>query len=299
MGHTVEPVVDYIRTLQERFLTELKRVDSGLEFKGDMMEGPRGTSRPRVAESGIHFDKVAVQFTHSIGQKLPPAATERKPELANTPFQAVAISWIFHPKNPYVPTTHGNLRFFIAGEAGAEQWWFGGGFDLTPYYGFESDAVHWHTHAKKACDPFGAELYPKFKKQCDEYFYLPHRKETRGVGGLFFEDWNTGNFEQDFALVQSVGNHFIPAFFPIFERRHTMTFGPKEQEHQEIRRGRYVEFNLLYDRGTKYGLQSGRRVESVLASMPAVSRWTYKYTPSEGSPEAELEKFLVPREWLS
>ncbi len=298
MGHDVKPVVEYIRTLQQQFIERLLTVDSALVFQGEKQESARGVSKPRVAEGGDHFDKVAVQFTHSIGQRLPPAATERKPELANTPFQAVAISWIFHPKNPYVPTTHGNLRFFIAGEQGREQWWFGGGFDLTPYYGFESDAIHWHTQAKKACVPFGANLYPQFKKQCDDYFYLPHRQETRGVGGLFFEDWNTGDFDSDFAMVRSVGDHFIPAFFPIFEKRHTMPFGEREQHHQEIRRGRYVEFNLLYDRGTKYGLQSGRRVESVLASMPAVSRWTYHYTPPEGSPEAKLQQFLVARDWL-
>ena len=298
MGQSVEPVVMYIRTLQERFLQQLQSVDPDLIFKGDLIEGTRGTSRPRVAEGGTYFDKVAVQFTHSIGQRLPPAATERKPELANTPFQAVAISWIFHPKNPYVPTTHGNLRFFIAGEQGSEQWWFGGGFDLTPYYGFEKDAIHWHTQAKKACDPFGVNLYPRFKLQCDEYFFLPHRSETRGVGGLFFEDWNTGNFEKDFALVKSVGDHFIPGFFPIFERRNPMPYGERELYHQTVRRGRYVEFNLLYDRGTKYGLQSGRRVESVLASMPPMSRWTYKYRPEPTSPEATLQDFLRPREWI-
>lgn len=299
MTYAVEPVVEYIRTLQERFIAELCTVDSALTFVGDAIQSERGTSRPRVAEGGHHFDKVAVQFTHSIGQRLPPAATERKPELANTPFQAVAISWIFHPKNPYVPTTHGNLRFFIAGAEGAQQCWFGGGFDLTPYYGFETDAVHWHSQAKAACDPFGPTLYPKFKKQCDEYFYLPHRQETRGVGGLFFEDWNTGDFEKDFAMVRSIGDHFIPAFFPIFQKRHTMPYGEREQHHQEVRRGRYVEFNLLYDRGTKYGLQSGRRVESVLASMPAVSRWTYHYTPEPGSPEDNLRKFLIARDWLT
>jgi coproporphyrinogen III oxidase len=299
MTYAVEPVVAYIRTLQERFIEKLCQVDTGLTFVGDPIESPKGISRPRVAEGGNHFDKVAVQFTHSIGQRLPPAATERKPELANTPFQAAAISWIFHPKNPYVPTTHGNLRFFIAGEKESEQCWFGGGFDLTPYYGFESDAVHWHTEARNACMPFGQDIYPKFKRQCDEYFYLPHRKETRGVGGLFFEDWNTGDFEQDFALVRSIGDHFIPAFFPIFERRHTMPYGKREMHHQEVRRGRYVEFNLLYDRGTKYGLQSGRRVESVLASMPAVSRWTYNYTPPAESPESKLQEFLVARDWLS
>ena len=298
MTYAVEPVVDYIRTLQKRFIKELCAVDSGLTFVGERIEGERGVSRPRVAEGGHHFDKVAVQFTHSIGQRLPPAATERKPELANTPFQATAISWIFHPKNPYVPTTHGNLRFFIAGTEDAQQCWFGGGIDLTPYYGFESDAVHWHSEAKKACTPFGDDLYQQFKAQCDEYFYLPHRKETRGVGGLFFEDWNTGDFEADFALVRSVGDHFIPAYFPIFQKRHTMPYGEREQHHQEVRRGRYVEFNLLYDRGTKYGLQSGRRVESVLASMPSLSRWTYQYTPEPNSPEANIQAFLVPRDWL-
>ena len=241
---------------------------------------------------------MAVQFTHSIGQRLPPAATKRKPELANQPFQAVAISWIFHPRNPYVPTTHGNLRLFIAGEEDIQSWWFGGGFDLTPYYGFEEDAVHWHTQAKKACDSIDQKLYPTFKKQCDEYFYLPHRSETRGVGGLFFEDWNTGNFTNDLELLKSVGNHFIPAYFPIFERRNSMPYGERERDHQSVRRGRYVEFNLLYDRGTKYGLQSGRRVESVLASMPPIAHWEYMHDPPEDSPEANIIQFLRPRDWL-
>lgn len=299
MTASISDVVDYLSNLQRTYIETLRSYDPQLTFQGDLHQGPRGTSRPRVAANGMYFEKLAVQFTHSIGERLPPAATERKPELANTPFQAVAISWIFHPKNPYVPTTHGNLRFFIAGTPGKESWWFGGGFDLTPYYGFKEDAIHWHNTAKQACAPFGEALYPRFKKQCDEYFYLPHRNETRGVGGLFFEDWNTGNFEQDFALVRSVGDHFIPAFFHIFETRNPMPYGDREREHQSVRRGRYAEFNLIYDRGTKYGLQSGRRVESVLASMPPIAKWEYKHSPVEGSPEAELLEFLKPRDWLS
>lgn len=299
MQASISDVVDYLSNLQQKYINTVQSYDPQLKFQGELHQGPRGTSRPRVAANGMYFEKLAVQFTHSIGERLPPAATERKPELANTPFQAVAVSWIFHPRNPYVPTTHGNLRFFIAGLPGQESWWFGGGFDLTPYYGFKEDAIHWHTTAKQACAPFGESLYPKFKKQCDEYFYLPHRQETRGVGGLFFEDWNTGDFKQDFALIQSVGNHFIPAFFHIFETRNPMPYGEREREHQSVRRGRYAEFNLIYDRGTKYGLQSGRRVESVLASMPPVAKWEYQHQPNEGSPESELLEFLKPRDWLS
>ncbi len=299
MSVSVQPVVDYLAQLQEKYIQHLQHIDAGLIFQGELHSGPRGTSKPRVASDGQHFEKAAVQFTHSIGQELPPAATKRKPYLARKPFQAVAISWILHPKNPYAPTTHGNLRFFIAGEKDMETWWFGGGFDLTPYYGFEEDAIHWHTQAKKSCDAIDKALYPRFKKQCDEYFSLPHRSETRGVGGLFFEDWNTGNFLNDLALLKSVGNHFIPAYFPIFERRNPMPYGDRERDHQSVRRGRYVEFNLLYDRGTKYGLQSGRRVESVLASMPPKASWEYMYKPPEDSPEANILSFLKPRDWIS
>ena len=287
-------VLEFLTELQQQLIGTLQSYDGSLEFQGLEEKSERGTSRPRVASKGLHFSKAAAQFSHSIGKALPPAATERKPFLANKPFQAVAVSWIFHPNNPYVPTTHGNIRFFEAGE----HWWFGGGFDLTPFYPFLEDAVHWHQTAKNACQPFGDHIYPLFKRQCDEYFYLPHRQETRGIGGLFFEDWNHNHFEQDFALVQSIANHFIPAYFPIFEKRFETPFGPREKEHQEIRRGRYVEFNLLYDRGTKYGLQSGRRIESVLASMPAIARWEYEHTPPQGSPENQLLDFLKARDWI-
>ena len=293
----IQEVIDYLSNLQHHLLSTLQTEDPLLVVEGDIQENERGVSRPQVCSKGKYIAKAAVQFTHSIGQRLPPAATERKPELAHKPFQAVAVSWIFHPHNPYVPTTHGNLRFFIAGEENPT-WWFGGGFDLTPFYAFREDVVHWHSIAKKACDAFGQDIYPKFKQQCDEYFYLPHRKECRGVGGLFFEDRNTGNFIEDFALTKSIGDHFTEGYMPIFHKRKDMPYGEQELEHQKIRRGRYVEFNLLYDRGTKYGLQSGRRVEAVLASMPPIAHWEYEHTPIPNTPEADLVNFLQPQNWL-
>ena len=230
---------------------------------------------------------------------MPPAATERRPELAGRSFEAASLSLIVHPRNPHAPTSHMNLRMFIAGADAADPvWWFGGGFDLTPYYPTEEDAIAWHRAAKAACDPFGPELYARFKKTCDEYFYLPHRGETRGVGGLFFDDLDIGGFEQTFALLRSVGEHYLRGYVPILERRKATPYGDRERDFQLYRRGRYAEFNLIYDRGTKYGLQSGRRVESVLASLPPLAAWKYAYTPEPGSPEAVLESFLKPRDWL-
>lgn len=292
-------IIQYFETLQAQICQALEEIEPTQRFQGETIASERGRSKPRILSQGDIIEKAAVNFTHSIGQKLPPAATERKPELAGSPFQAAAISLIIHPKNPFAPTTHANLRFFIIGDQIAEDnWWFGGGWDLTPYYPFLEDVKHWHQTAKNACDPFGAELYAQFKKACDQYFYLPHRKETRGVGGLFFEDWNTGDFRQDFNLVQEIGNHFLPAYIPILQKRIDTPFGQNERHHQMVRRGRYVEFNLLYDRGTKYGLQSGRRIESVLASMPPIVSWEYQYSPKEGSPEAALYQYLKPQDWL-
>ena len=235
-----------------------------------------------------------MQFTHSIGQSLPPAATERNPQLAGHGFQATAISLIVHPSNPYVPTTHMNLRFFLV-DADEPVWYFGGGFDLTPYYGFREDCVHWHTQAREAA----GDHYAPLKKACDEYFYLPHRDECRGIGGLFFDDWTEGGFAESFAFVQSLGDHFLPAYQPIFERRMHTSFSERERDWQLYRRGRYAEFNLAIDRGTKYGLQSGRRVESVLASLPPKVVWKYNYAPEPDSPEAALlTDFIVPQDWL-
>jgi coproporphyrinogen III oxidase len=247
-----------------------------------------------VLEGGRQIEKAAVQFTHSLGDSLPPAATERNPHLAGHGFQATAISLIVHPRNPYVPTTHANLRFFLV-EADEPVWYFGGGFDLTPYYGFEEDAVHWHQQARAAA----GEHYPALKQACDDYFYLPHRGECRGIGGLFFDDWTEGGFEASFAFTRSVGDHFLPAYQPIFERRMNTPYGDRERDWQLYRRGRYAEFNLAIDRGTKYGLQSGRRVESVLASLPPLVTWRYDYHPEPGSEEDRLyREFLPARSWL-
>ena len=297
---SVAAVKSYFLSLQETICSAIEEREPQSSFNRKHIEHERGLSKPQVLSEGQHIEKAAVHFTHVHGKSLPPAATKRKPELSGCAFEAVSISLIIHPRNPYAPTTHANLRHFEAkSENGTHIWWFGGGFDLTPYYGFLEDAVHWHQQAKKAVDDFGMDLYPKMKAACDQYFFLPHRNETRGVGGLFFEDYNTGDFKSDFALVQSVGDHFLPAYLPIYDRRNPMPYGQRERSHQLWRRGRYVEFNLLYDRGTKYGLQSGRRIESVMASMPPVVNWTYDHQVEADSEEAKLlNDFLHPRDWL-
>ena len=296
----IEEIVHYFKTTQTKIIQALEELEPSAVFQGKELRSDRGLSNPQILSDGKIIEKAAVNFTHSIGQRLPPAATERKPELAGSPFQAAAISLIIHPQNPYVPTTHANLRFFLIGDdISLGNWWFGGGFDLTPYYPFLEDVIHWHQTAKNACEKFGDNIYSQLKQACDDYFYLPHRRETRGVGGLFFEDWNTGDFANDFSFVQSIGNHFLPAYMPILKQRYQQGYGERERNHQLIRRGRYVEFNLLYDRGTKYGLQSGRRIESVLASMPPMVKWGYQYTPEAESPEAEIFKYLQPKDWLS
>jgi coproporphyrinogen III oxidase len=295
MFPTITPVREYFMDLQDRIVAALEALDGATEFRREEIPGPRGAlSRPRVLEDGRHIEKAAVQFTHSLGDSLPPAATERNPQLAGQGFQATAISLIVHPRNPYVPTTHANLRFFLV-EADEPVWYFGGGFDLTPYYGFEEDAVHWHEQARAAT---GAH-YSALKQACDEYFYLPHRDECRGIGGVFFDDWTEGGFEASFEFTRAVGDHFLPAYQPIFERRMHSDYGERERDWQLYRRGRYAEFNLAIDRGTKYGLQSGRRVESVLASLPPLAAWKYAYEPEAGSPDARLySDFLPPRDWL-
>ena len=295
MPISIEPVRDYFMELQDRIVSGLETLDGDAKFLREEIPGPGGSlSRPRVLADGPHIEKAAVQFTHSIGPSLPPAATERNPELAGHGFQAAAISLIVHPRNPYVPTTHANLRFFMV-DADEPVWYFGGGFDLTPYYGFEEDCVHWHEQAKAAA----GEHYAKMKAACDEYFYLSHRQECRGIGGLFFDDWTEGGFEAAFALTRSVGDHFLPAYRHIFEKRMHTGYGERERDWQLYRRGRYAEFNLAIDRGTKYGLQSGRRVESVLASLPPLVVWKYNHQPEAGSPEAALlTDFLPPRDWL-
>lgn len=292
-------VHDYFSALQRSICDRFEQLDGVQRFRGDESPSPGGgIARPRVIEGGAHIEKAAVQFTHSIGTSLPPAATERNPHLAGRGFQAVAISLIVHPRNPYVPTTHMNLRFFFV-EAPEPVWYFGGGFDLTPYYGFTDDCVHWHQRAMDACTPFGASVYPELKNACDKYFFLPHRNEPRGIGGIFFDDWTQGGFARSFAFVKSVGDHFLPAYAPIFERRMHTPNGDRERRFQLYRRGRYAEFNLAIDRGTKYGLQSGRRVESVLASLPPLAAWQYDFHPEPGTPEADLyEQFLPPRRWV-
>jgi coproporphyrinogen III oxidase len=245
------------------------------------------------------FEQAGVGFSHVHGPGLPPSATAQRPELAGRSFEALGVSLVFHPRNPYVPTTHMNVRFFLAEKPEAEPvWWFGGGFDLTPYYGFEEDAVHWHRTAQAACEPFGAEVYPRFKTWCDEYFYLKHRGEPRGIGGIFFDDLNERGFEESFALQRSVGDHLLPAYLPILRRRKDTPYGERERDFQLYRRGRYVEFNLVWDRGTLFGLQSGGRTESILMSLPPLVRWRYNWNPEPGSPEARLyEEFLRPRDW--
>jgi coproporphyrinogen III oxidase len=295
MQADMPPVRDYFMNLQDRIVAALEAVDGQARFLREEVPGPGGTlSRPRVLEDGAQIEKAAVQFTHSRGPSLPPAATERNPELAGHGFQAAAISLIVHPRNPYAPTTHANLRFFLV-EAETPVWYFGGGFDLTPYYGFEEDAIHWHRTAKEAA----GDHYPALKQACDEYFYLPHRQECRGIGGLFYDDWTEGGFESAFAFTRSIGDHFLPAYEPILRRRIATPYGERERDWQLYRRGRYAEFNLVIDRGTKYGLQSGRRVESVLASLPPLVKWRYNYQPEPGSPEARLyTDFLPPRDWV-
>jgi coproporphyrinogen III oxidase len=297
----IEPIRDYLLDLQDRICSALETEEPDESFREQRFEDERGgLARPRVLEGGAVIEKAAVHFTHSIGAELPPAATARRPELAGRGFQAASVSLIVHPRNPYAPTSHMNVRFFLVGaNRGDPAWWVGGGFDLTPYYGFEEDAVHWHTQARAACAPFGDDLYPELKKACDDYFFLPHRGEARGIGGIFFDDYDVGGIEGSIAFMRSVGDHYMDAYLPILRRRKDSPYGERERSFQLGRRGRYVEFNLVYDRGTKYGLQSGRRIESVLASMPPLASWSYDAKPDPGSPEAELaERFLTPRDWV-
>jgi coproporphyrinogen III oxidase len=293
-------VRSYLLGLQDSICRGLEEVDGGGRFAGQEIPGERGAlARPRVLAEGSRIEKAAVMFTHSVGPRLPAAATERRPELEGRGFQALAVSLIVHPRNPYVPTSHMNVRFFAAESEGVEPvWWFGGGFDLTPCYGFEEDAVHWHEQARSACEPFGADLYPRLKKACDEYFFLPHRGEPRGIGGLFYDDHAEGGWDAAFGFTRSIGDHYLPAYLPIVRRRMDTAYGERERAWQLYRRGRYVEFNLIVDRGTRYGLQSGRRVESVLASLPPLAAWHYQREPEPGSPEAALADFLKPRDWL-
>ncbi|MFY9826518.1 MAG: oxygen-dependent coproporphyrinogen oxidase [Thermoanaerobaculia bacterium] len=293
-------VRSYLLSLQDRISAAIEAEDGAARFREDSWERPEGGGgRSRVLTGGAVFEQAGIGFSHVHGPGLPPSATVHRPDLAGRSFEALGVSLVFHPLNPYIPTTHMNIRFFIAEKAGeAPVWWFGGGFDLTPYYGFEEDAVHWHRVAREACAPFGPEVYPGYKKWCDEYFFLRHRQEPRGIGGIFFDDLNEWGFERCFEFLRSVGDHFLAAYLPIVHRRRTMAYGERERDFQLYRRGRYVEFNLVWDRGTLFGLQSGGRTESILMSLPPLVRWRYDWHPEPGTPEARLyEEFLRPRDW--
>jgi coproporphyrinogen III oxidase len=290
----------YLRDLQDRICTALAGLD-GRPFRADAWSragGGGGCSR--VLEDGELFEKAGINFSKVYGPGLPASATAHRPELAGRDFEALGVSLVIHPRNPYIPTSHANVRFFVARKPGAEPvWWFGGGFDLTPYYGFEDDAIHWHRTARAACAPYGDDVYPRYKTWCDEYFFLRHRNEPRGVGGLFFDDLNAWGFERSFAFMRSVGDHYLPAYQPIVERRRAHPYAEREREFQLYRRGRYVEFNLVYDRGTLFGLQSGGRTESILMSLPPRVAWRYDWHPAPGTEEARLyTDFLRPRDWL-
>jgi coproporphyrinogen III oxidase len=297
----VEKIRDYLLNLQQTICTALEAIDQEgcfLEERWTRKDGGGGSSR--VLEQGAVFEKAGVNFSEVHGSTLPPSATANRPELAGCRFRALGVSLVVHPKNPYVPTSHANVRFFIAEQAGKPPvWWFGGGFDLTPYYGFKEDCVHWHQTAKAACLPFGEQIYPKFKAWCDDYFYLKHRDEARGIGGLFFDDYAKKSFAHSFGLMQSIGNAYLKAYIPIVKQRKAIAFSEKEKSFQNYRRGRYVEFNLIYDRGTLFGLQSGGRTESILMSLPPEAKWTYQWTPSENTPEAALYNTYLPiQDWL-
>ena len=297
-----DAVKHFLLDLQDRICAGIEEEDGEGKFAEDKWDREGGGGgRTRVMSGGAVFEQAGIGFSHVHGTDLPASATAHRPELAGRSFDAMGVSLVIHPNNPYAPTSHANVRFFIARKEGeAPIWWFGGGFDLTPYYPFEEDAVHWHRTAKQACDPFGEDDYPRYKKWCDEYFYLKHRGETRGVGGLFFDDLNQWDFDTCFNFLQSVGNHYLPAYRPIVAKRKDTAYGERERDFQLYRRGRYVEFNLVYDRGTLFGLQTGGRTESILMSLPPLVKWRYNWQPEPGTPEATLyEDFLRPREWLS
>jgi len=300
MPPDLNAVRTYLLALQDRICAALEQADGG-RFKEDTWNRSEGGGgRSRVLTEGAVFEKAGVGFSHVTGATLPASATASRPELAGKPYHALGVSLVIHPRNPYVPTSHANVRFFVAGEGEAAVWWFGGGFDLTPYYGFEEDAVHWHRTAQAACAPFGADLYPRFKQWCDDYFFLKHRGEPRGIGGVFFDDYNAPGFERSFALMRSVGDAFLPAYLPIVQKRRATASGERERDFQLYRRGRYVEFNLVHDRGTLFGLQSGGRTESILMSLPPLVAWRYDWKPAPGTPEAQLHDiFLQPRDWAN
>jgi coproporphyrinogen III oxidase len=299
-----QQVKDYLLKLQQTICSALEEEDGQARFFQDRWQRDPGEKLggggiSAVLQDGAVFEQAGVNFSHVCGDQLPGSATAHRPELAGRAFEAMGLSLVIHPNNPFVPTSHANVRFFIAEKEEAEPvWWFGGGFDLTPYYGYDEDCRDWHNSAKKACEPFGEDVYSRYKKWCDEYFYLKHREEPRGIGGLFFDDLNEWGFTKSFDFMRSVGDHYLSAYRPIVTRRSNTPFGERERNFQLYRRGRYVEFNLVYDRGTLFGLQSGGRTESILMSLPPLVRWQYNWTPEEGSNEAQLyERYLKPREW--
>ena len=298
----ITAVRNYFLELQAHICATLQAEDGGAEFGADHWQregGGGGISR--VIHDGSVFEKGGVNFSHVFGATLPPSATARRPELAERGYQVCGLSLVMHPRNPYVPTSHANVRFFVSEQEGeAPIWWFGGGLDLTPYYGFAEDCRHWHRTARNACRPFGEDVYPRYKRWCDEYFFIKHRGEPRGVGGLFFDDLNEGGFEHCYAFTRSIIEHYLPAYLPIVQRRKVTPYGRREREFQCYRRGRYVEFNLVYDRGTLFGLQTQGRTESILMSLPPLAAWSYDWKPAPGTPEARLyEEFLPSRDWLA
>jgi coproporphyrinogen III oxidase len=293
-------VKHYLLDLQESIVSRLQATD-GLPFRTDQWDRPEGGGGiSRLIEEGRVLERGGVNFSHVLGSQLPPSATAQRPELAGRAWEAMGLSLVLHPRNPFAPTVHMNVRLFVAEKAGEEPvWWFGGGMDLTPYYGFEDDAVHFHATCRQALAPFGDGLHARFKKWCDEYFFLKHRNEPRGVGGLFFDDFSEGGFDHAFAVMKSVGDHFLPAYEPILLRRKGHPYGERERDFQAYRRGRYVEFNLVFDRGTLFGLQSGGRTESILMSLPPIVKWRYDWKPEPGTPEARLyTDFLVSKDWV-
>jgi coproporphyrinogen III oxidase len=306
MGESIDPgaVRQYLEGLQQRIVTELERLDGG-RFIEDRWDKPAdsalaGSGITRILEQGGLFERAGVGFSRVSGKKLPPSASANRPQLTGRGFEVMGVSLVLHPRNPYVPTVHMNVRFFVARAThAADIWWFGGGMDLTPYYGFEEDAFHFHACCRDALQPFGADLHARFKHWCDEYFFLKHRDEPRGIGGVFFDDFSELGFERSFAMTRAVGDRFLDAYVPIVQRRRDLAYSEREREFQAWRRGRYVEFNLVYDRGTLFGLQSGGRAESILMSLPPRVSWRYDWRPEPGSEEARLAHFLQARDWLA
>ncbi|TWX49166.1 oxygen-dependent coproporphyrinogen oxidase [Colwellia hornerae] len=298
---SIATVIEFLKSLQDNICSALEAADGSGQFVEDnWIRAEGGGGRTRVLTDGTVIEQGGVNFSEVSGDKLPPSASAHRPELAGRTWRACGVSLVIHPKNPYIPTSHANVRFFIAEKEGEEPvWWFGGGFDLTPFYPIKEDVVHWHQTAKSLCQPFGENVYDEHKQWCDEYFYLKHRDETRGVGGLFFDDLNQWDFDTCLNYIKAVGQGFVDAYVPIIEKRKHIEFSEQQRQFQLYRRGRYVEFNLVFDRGTLFGLQSGGRTESILMSMPPLARWEYNYQPDPTSQEAELAQYLVPQDWLA